>query len=215
MNSFFANPRYQIFALCAAQHLRAVAERLKLRGIQSRPMSYHSLYWRRREWNSFLPNLSPASQEQFQLKTGHPFPKERRELGVWIRGSTKEVLNHHAINRLTLLAEFVETDWSLGEQPPVWRKCPNNQFKGYAYNVVQLLFRYSDPEMYKVPLYGSAYMDLLGKNPVVPQVQNWIDTLQSRLSDKLVLAAVEVSRVVNMRPVHQCTSSEPFGQLVA
>lgn len=193
VESLATDPRYSLIAVCSAQHLRAVASRLEIRGPDAPALTYDTLYWRRREWLDFLSPLSSDAQKLFQAGASIPFPNDSGALDDWLRRDRKQVLRHHAVGRLRLLAGVVELSWGLAEQHPRWRKRATNSLKGYAYNVAQMMAMYAT-EVCRPEENESVTLDLLTTS-ALPEVRRWIEAREQSGKLKFVLASAHISNV--------------------
>ena len=192
MESLNTDPRYASVAICAAQHLRAVACRLEARGPSARPMAFDVLHWRRREWSDFLPPISPSTRSMFAELSGVSFPGDRDELGLWLRGERKQILRHAAAGRLRLLATTVEESWNLKEQPARWRKRATSWFNGYAYNLAHMVLR--DAQATIPERHQTLHFDFLSTSSL-PPIRRWLEARKVLDGLTFVLAEAQLSSV--------------------
>ncbi|HAX9712604.1 hypothetical protein ACMFFK_20270 [Serratia marcescens] len=191
-----SDPRYHLLAVCSAQHLRAVAERICARD-KLEPLAFDAVLWRSC-WTSPLPTISPESSSEFLQSVGHVYPRATYELRSWLISGRRK-LDLQAADKLIYLARVIEKEWKVEEQPSVWRKHPSNRLNGYAYNIVQILIHTSVSEDYPKENNISHRHDLLTHSPSNSRLTAWMEKYQHSSKDPFVFARLDVTRISNMR----------------
>lgn len=194
-----SDARYQLLAMYSAQHLRAVANRVIARA-ELPPLNFSALLWRRMWVSPIPPVLQSGAANEFLQANGCPYPRPYG-LESWITPGNKSILDTHSSDKLIYLANFIEKDWHLGRQMPIWRKHPTNRLNGYAYNIIQILMHDKISDDYPAEYYVTFQYDLLSKTLKSKRLNNWIDTYQKNSKDPFVVASMELTRISNMRSI--------------
>lgn len=192
-----SDARYQLLAMYSAQHLRAVANRIIAR-TELPALHFSSLVWRGM-WLPIIPPLlqSDSSNEFFQT-TGFHYPSTSR-LKSWLTPDNKGILDINSSGKLIYLAEFIEKDWHLHQQEPIWRKHPTNRLNGYAYNIIQILMYDKISDDYPTEYYRTIQYNLLDSTLKNKNLNNWINAYQNNSKDPFFVATLDLTRISNMK----------------
>ncbi|MFX2574079.1 hypothetical protein [Serratia marcescens] len=194
-----SDPRYQLLAVYSAQHLRAVAGRVIARA-ELPPLNFSTLLWRSMWQSPIPPLLHPESDNEFLQENGCPYPRPYG-LESWITTNNKGILDFQSANKIIYLASFIEKDWGLSRQMPIWRKHATNRINGYAYNIVQMFMYDGLSDAYPTEYYVTFGYDLLSGELKNKRLNHWVSTYQKKSKDPFVVASMEITRISNMRSI--------------
>lgn len=171
-----SDPCYQLLAVYSAQHLRAVAGRVIARA-ELTPLNFSTLLWRSMWQSPIPPLLHPESGHEFLQENGCPYPRPYG-LESWITTNNKGILDFQSANKIIYLAGFIEKDWGLSRQMPIWRKHATSRINGYAYNIVQMFMYDGLSDAYPTEYYVTFDYDLLSDELKNTRLNRWVSTYQ-------------------------------------